>query len=192
MVNDFEAVDSEVGQFSGSIVKSPTASSAVDMPASGVVEFRQALVEKYYKGSKGLISALRDVGDDGITGLLTALIEQVIQETDHLLGNELVSTHNGDLRDASIISFKRAEVLEKAIKAVQTKRDIEKQSGLDVDSPHMEIVFRYFMEVARDALEAIAATEEQHDLFFRSVIEQTNNWKKDIKDRVLSATAEAG
>jgi len=96
------------------------------------------------------------------------------------------------LRDASIISFKRAEVLEKAIKAVQTKRDIEKQSGLDIDSPNMEIVFRYFMEKASESLILMGSTAEQKDLFFRAIVDKTGNWKKDLKERLLDAANSVG
>jgi len=186
VTDEFVEVDKEASGFSGSIAVIQKDTS-LPVPVSSVVEFREQLVKKYYGGQQGLVSALREAGETGITGLLTGLIEQVVKETDHLLGNELVATHNGDLRDASVISFKRAEVLEKAIKAVQTKRDIEKQSGLDIDSPNMEIVFRYFMEKASESLILMGSTAEQKDLFFRAIVDKTGNWKKDLKERLLDA-----
>lgn len=73
-----------------------------------VVEYRAQLVKQYHNGSPSLVEKIRKAGKEDIESLLVALIEEVVKETDHLLGNELVATQNGDLRDSSIISFKRA------------------------------------------------------------------------------------
>jgi hypothetical protein len=108
----------------------------------------------------------------------------MVQETDHLLGNELVATENGELRDASIISFKRVEALEKTAKAVQTKQAFEKEIGLDIDSPAMMIVFRYFMSKVKMALMKVNAPDDMSDLFFRALSEAMSDWKKDLKTQM--------
>ena len=130
MSDDFEKMDSEVGV---TAVQTLPPSSGMIRPASDVIQFRNKLVEEYHKGAPSLAARLRAAGKEDLESYIVAMIDEVIQETDHLLGNELVATHNGDLRDASVISFKRAEVLEKAIKAAQTKQQFEKQGGIDVD-----------------------------------------------------------
>lgn len=152
------------------------------MPAN-VVEYREQLVTKYHEGSPSLIKKLRQAGKEDAESLVVALLDEVIKETDHLLGNELVATQNGDLRDASIISFKRAEVLEKAIKSVQERQDKERTGGVDVDSPSMMIVIRFFMAKARDAFDMMGVGDEVRDLFFRTFSEVMDNWKKDLRDK---------
>lgn len=190
-MNEFEEADADAGVLSAQVVKREETS--IDMPQSGVVEFREKLVEKYYEGRRGLVEALRvGASDASLDAILWGLIEQVLKETDHLLGNELVATHNGDLRDASVISFKRAEVLEKAIKAVSTKRELEKESGIDLESPMMEVVFRYFMEKTKEALDAIKVGNDANDLFFRTIMENTSEWKKELKNRMISLRNGAG
>jgi len=174
---DFEDADQDVGVLTA-VGKSQQRGLA---PVSGHVEYRQQLVSKYHQGSKNLVERLRSNGRDDAEALLLSLINEMVQETDHLLGNELVSTENGELRDASVISYKRAEVLEKAIKAVQAKSQFEKESGIDLDSPMMMIVFRYFMSKVKQTLVRVNAPDDMSDLFFRSLSESMADWKKELK-----------
>jgi hypothetical protein len=175
---EFEIADKEAGV--GEMVVSSPSSRDV-LPARNAVEYRDQLVAKYHQGAKGLVDKLRSSGRNDAEALLLSLINEVIQETDHLLGNELVATENGELRDASIISFKRAEVLEKAIKAVQTKQQFEKEQGLDLDSPAMMVVFRYFMSKVKVALVQVNAPDDMSDLFFRTLSAAMAEWKRDLK-----------
>ena len=111
------------------------------------------------------------------------MIDEVVGETDNLLGNHLIATENGELRDASVISYKRAEVLEKAIKAVASKQALEKESGIDVDSPSMVIIFKYFMNKVMDVFTKIEIPAEQRDVFFRTLGEETENWKRELREQ---------
>ena len=154
--------------------------------SSGVVEYRKGLVEQYHNGAPTLIERLKQLGTDNSEALLVALIDEVIVETDHLLGNELVATENGELRDASVISFKRAEVLEKAIKAVQAKKEFERESGFDIDSPAMMVIFRFFMAKAKDSLDRMGIEDEAKDLFFRVLGEEMDSWKKELREEFES------
>ena len=181
MSDDFEKMDSEVGV---TAVQTLPPSSGMIRPASDVIQFRNKLVEEYHKGAPSLAARLRAAGKEDLESYIVAMIDEVIQETDHLLGNELVATHNGDLRDASVISFKRAEVLEKAIKAAQTKQQFEKQGGIDVDSPAMMIIFRFFMSKAKETFNRMGVDAEIPDLFFRMFGEVTGDWKKDLRQSI--------
>lgn len=163
----------------------PPRDTSMVRPPSDVIAFRQQLIEQYHKGAPSLSARLKKAGKEDMEALVVAMIDEVIQETDHLLGNELVATNDGDLRDASVISFKRAEVLEKAIKAVQTKQLFEKQGGgIDIDSPSMMIVFRFFMVKAKETFQRMGVDVEIHDLFFRMFGEVTNNWKKELRENL--------
>ncbi len=152
------------------------------LPAN-IVEYRNQLVEQYHEGAPSLIHRLRKAGKEDAESLVVALLDEVIKETDHLLGNELVATQNGELRDASIISFKRAEVLEKAIKTVQQKQDKERTGGVDVDSPAMMVVIRFFMAKASDSFERMSVGDEVKDLFFRTLGDVMDDWKKDLREK---------
>jgi len=177
---DFDVADEEAEEMGTVSVLPPRGTASLSFPANPV-EYRNQLISRYHQGAKNLVEKLRVSGRDDAETLLLALITEMVQETDHLLGNELVATENGELRDASIISFKRVEALEKTAKAVHTKHAFEKESGLDIDSPAMMIVFRYFMSKVKIALMKVNAPDDMSDLFFRSLSEAMSEWKKDLK-----------
>lgn len=177
--DDFERADRDAGV---EVLPAERPGRNLARGANDVMAYRTQLLERYHAGVSSLVERLRRSGKEDMESLVVALIDEVVQETDHLLGNELVATQNGELRDASVISYKRAEVLEKAIKAVQAKQEFEKQSGIDVDSPAMIIVFRFFMSKARDAFDRISVGAEVSDLFFRTFGEIMENWKKELRE----------
>ena len=184
--DEFEKADMEAGvplRESNVEVMSPERkNTAITGRTSDIMAYRQQLVEAYHSGAPNLVKRLTEAGKNDMNSLLIALIDEVVRETDHLLGNELVATQNGELRDASVISFKRAEVLEKAIKAVQAKQESEKVNGINVDSPVMMTVFRFFLSKAHECFEEMDVGTEVSDLFFRTLAEATENWKKELRE----------
>ena len=188
-MNEFEKADSEVG-----VMEPPPRMGSPDgavsvmkpgkmLPASDIIEFRETLLKKYYGGKTRLADKLKAEGRDDVESLLVSLIDEIIVETDNLLGNELLATHNGDLRDATVISVRRSDILEKAIRAVQAKMEFEKEGGIDVDSPSMMVVIRFFMSKAKEAFQQIGAEDEQSDLFFRTFGDLMEEWRKELRER---------
>lgn len=147
-----------------------------------MLQFRKQLLKQYYEGAEGLAEKLHAAGKEDLESLVVALLGEMVKEGDNLLGNELIAMHNGELRDSSVISFKRTEALEKAFKATQTKQQFEKQSGIDLDSPAMMSVFRFFMSKAKETFDRMGVGPEIPDLFFRRFGEVTNDWKKELRD----------
>jgi len=157
--------------------------STVVLPEN-IIEYRNKLVQEYHRGAVGIIERLRGSGKGGDwEAIALTLLEEIVRETDHLLGNELVSAHNGDLRDSSIISFKRAEVLEKAFRQIQARLEAERIGGLDVDSPAMNTIFTFFMSKAKETFNRMNVGTEISDLFFSTYGEVTENWKKELRDQ---------
>lgn len=186
MADDFDNMDKE-GQSSpqGETQLVPHNSDGT-VDQGNIASYRDELVNKYHQGSQSLIERLQQSGNEDGNALLMTLIDEVIKETDNLLGNHLVATENGDLRDASVISYKRAEVLEKAIKAVQSKQQIDQESGIDVDSPSMMIVFRYFMRKAKEVFSKIDMPDEQVNLFFQTFSNEMTDWKRELREELES------
>jgi hypothetical protein len=182
--NDFEEADVESGVVSPPVVMPPAVrqTTAPALPVN-VIEYRNRLIQEYHKGADSIIERLRKTDKDGeLESLAILLLEEIVKETDHLLGNELVSAYNGDLRDSSIISFKRAEVLEKAIKTIQARMELDRVRGIDVDSPAMNTIFRFFMLKAKQTFDRMNVGTEISDLFFSTYGEVTENWKKELRD----------
>lgn len=176
MSDEFENADAEAG-----VEVLPARVGKPD--GQDVMAYRRDLVEQYHKGAPSLLARLRKDGKQDMESLVISLIDEIIGETDELKGNQLVALQNGELRDASVISFKRAEVLEKAIRAVQTKQQFEKDGGIDIESPSMMVIFRFFMEKSREAFSKMSVGDEISDLFFRTFGEIMENWKKELRSK---------
>jgi hypothetical protein len=155
-----------------------------EYPPQDIVELRQKLIEKYHEGSASLLDRLSKQGKDTLDALLVCLVDEIIKETDSLLGNELVAAHSGNLRDASVISFKRAEVIEKALKAIQAKQVFERESGIDVFSPSMAVVFKYFMGKVHEAMVRLKYEDEAKDVFFKTLGGIMTGWQKELQEEL--------
>ena len=160
----------------------PESSALAEQAPKDLMELRERLVSTYHEGAASLIEKLRREGRDSLESLVPALVEEIISETDSLLGNELVATRQGSLRDASIISFKRSEVIGMAIKAVQAKQQFERESGLDVNSPSLIVVFKYFMGKVKQVMDLMETDDEFNDTFFRMLGDAMDGWKKELKE----------
>ena len=180
-----EATIEEAQEVSAELMPPPSLSPAVASIGSpgGVISERDSLVQQYHDGAPSLIEMIKAGGREDAEGFILALIDELIRETDNLLGNELYSTKNGDLKDATIISFKRAEVLEKIIKALQKKQDAASNEDIDLDSPTVAVLTRYLMGKVKETFEKIGAPTEMADQFFQSLNEETENWKKEVKEQ---------
>jgi hypothetical protein len=179
-VSDFDKMDAEAGV--AEVIPNTSTPPDAIVGVGGTAEYRDNLVKKYHKGSDSLTARLQAEGLSDNESLLLALIQEMVKETDNLLGNELIAIENGSVRDSSVISAKRAEILEKAIKAVQSKQAFEKESGIDIDSPSMVVIFKYFMGKVKDVFENMGTSPEQRDIFFRTLGDETENWKKELRE----------
>jgi hypothetical protein len=154
---------------------------------TGLMGYRDGLVQRYHNGAASLLSRMEKEGCNSAEQLVMALVREVIGETDHLLGNELIATENGNIRDASVISGKRSEVLQAAIKAVQTKQALEKEgmsTAVDVDSPSMVVVFKFFMSKVKSCFSRMCMDDEMCNTFFQTWKMQTQAWKKELKAEI--------
>lgn len=187
-MDDFEKMDAEAGvqvmeavPIGGTVINPEPSLPA--RAGSNMIEYRDQLVKDYHGGADSLVKRLADEDKSDTESLLTALIHEVIRETDHLLGNELIASQNGDHRDSSVISYKRVEAMEKAIKAVSAKRALERESGIDLDSPSMQVIFRFFMAKVNDTLTQMNVADEMKDIFFATIGDEMDSWKKDLKEK---------
>ena len=186
--SDFEVADREAGATVMGIEDASVARRGEvglgKVPAN-VMQYREELIREYHGGLPSLLDRLRSEGKDNYEDLIVALYDEIVKESDNLLGNGLVATHNGDLRDASVISVKRAEIIEKALRAVSDKQKFEQSRGtFDVDSAAMLDVFRFFMSKAKETLVHMGVDSEMNDLFFQTFAEIAANWKKELKEKL--------
>jgi len=180
-MSDLENIDAELMPVSAALEERSVPESQVDAPKD-LMELRERLVTKYHDGAPSLIDKLKKEGRDSLESLVPALVEEIIGETDSLLGNELIAAQQGSLKDSSAISFRRSEVAMMAIKAVQAKQQFERESGLDVNSPSLLVVFKYFMAKVKHVMDLMETDDEFNDTFFRMLGDVMDGWKRELKE----------
>lgn len=194
--DDFEKADAQAGVTPGAkveVMAPERKNTAITGRTSDIMVYRQQLIEQYHDGAANIFQRLKEAGQDDRNAVVLALIDELIRETDHLLGNELVATQNGELRDASVISVKRSEVLEKAIIRLQLKQEADKSRGMDidVDSSEMKAVFRFFLAKVKECFEKMNMGNEVSDLFYKTFADATEDWKREIRE-YLEETSRSG
>jgi len=160
--------------------------SVQERDKSPIVQERDKLVKAYFSDDKSLADKIIDDGSIDFEAAVAVLLHELVRESDNLLGNQLFATNNGEIRDASIISHKRAQVIQMAVKTIQHKGKFDREYSreVDLDSPAMAIVFRYFLQKVKDVFYQIDFEGEQMDVFFRQFSKSTENWKKELKGKL--------
>jgi len=117
--------------------------------------------------------------------LIRSLLVELAREIDNLAGNRVIATENGEFEKATIISSKRTEMVDRAIKAIMAKKEFEANTSIDVESPSMRIVFQYFLEKCQESFAKAGMNSEISDTFFRNFNDICgSSWKKELKRRI--------
>jgi hypothetical protein len=179
-MNDFNKADQEAEELV-SVGDIFSAKGEVASPPQDIFEHREQLIRRHYNGESSLLDKLKNEDRSDIEELVMALLDEIIKESDNMLGNGLLAMADGNLRDASVIGYKRTEIMEKAIKAIQAKHAINKDRGIDVNSPHMVAIFRYFMRKTQEVFTKLQLGDELTDTFFRILGDEMSNWQRELK-----------
>lgn len=100
---------------------------------------KQSIMDKV-KGSPSPVSS---------DALMNLLIEEILDETETLLGNSLVLTEDGNLHDATSVTVKRADLLKAIADIVAKKKELNQKDGdVDLNSP----AFMIFQKLCFDKL----------------------------------------
>lgn len=155
-----------------------------------ILSERTDLVKKYYGESSSFFEKLKKSQGTGenIDELVGIIIEEIAKESDNLLGNSLIFTKDGNLHDASVISVKRADMLETLTKVLQRKKEMFIiSSKIDYDSPVFKIFQIICFEKLTAILDALTLDVEMKQLIVSRWVDSMKDWQKEIKLRVDNA-----
>ena len=146
-------------------------------------DYRKSLVKEYHKECESLVEKIftKDLSSSDMIGLLA---QEIAGESDNLLANHLIATEGNHLKEASIIQKQRAEVLKDIVKIIQTQKAIETQNSIDVNSPSMAIVFRYFFSSLKDAMDELKYDNDQMDVLINECVRMMGDWRKELKKKI--------
>ena len=176
--HEAEIVDSETPVIRSTL--SPATKKSGDIFAE-----RTELVNKH---AGSLYDRIKGNGDD-LNITFSVVIEEIIKETDNLLGNSLMFTQDGKLHDASTVSVKRSEILETLTRVLQRKKELFTNSSyVDYDSPVFNVFQMVCFERLTNVLDKLNMDVEQKQLVVTQWVDSMKDWQKDVKSRMDNVT----
>lgn len=183
MKNEDDFTEVEMVEDGSELVKSSL--SSVVRKSDDVFEVRKELIEKHSGFLYEKVKGRREDADQ----ILSVVIDEIIKETDNLLGNSLIFTQEGKLHDASTVSVKRSEILETLTRVLQKKRDLFSNSGVvDYNSPVFKVFQMVCFEKLTSVLDSLNMDNEQKKIIVSKWVESMSDWQKDVKMRMDNVT----
>lgn len=151
--------------------------------SSDKIAYHEKRIRTHYNGDS--LADMINNDDISTESLIRSLLLELAREIDNLAGNRIIATENGELEKATIISSKRTEMVDRAIKAIMAKKEFEATTSIDVESPSMRVVFQYFLEKCQESFAKSGMNSEISDTFFRNFNDICGaTWKKELKRRI--------
>lgn len=158
----------------------------------GVVKFRgddlfeerNNLVKKHSPSGTLIERLSRE--DINAEDAFTELIKELAESIEVLKGNELLFTSSGNLRDASVLTFKRVESIEKMLVAIQNKHKLIREETINLDSPYIRVLITYFFDKLDESCEKSGLDAESKNVLLNTFSVACQKWKKEVKTKILS------
>ena len=157
--------------------------SDIDKPEidGDIISYRKKLVEQYRRNRRGIKDLLRN-GRLSIDDTLMLIAEEILEESESLLGNELITTEDGDLEKATSISVKRTDVLKSVADILAKKRELnQRDADVDLNGPAFMIFQKMCFDKMTAVLEELNFDKEMVHLILSKWVNKLQNWGKELK-----------
>lgn len=153
---------------------------------SDISEYKDQLVEKYRKKQPGVLQKIEKNPNLSSDEIMGSIVEDILRDSESLLGNQLIFTEEGNLRDATTITINRSNLL-KAVADIAAKRKELNQKANDVDlnSPAFMLFQKMCFEKMVGALEELEfLDEEEIQLVLDKWAKSMSDWGKELKAKL--------
>ena len=164
------------------IFKDPYASKA---PAvSQMRGIKKQMLEAYRQENAGILEKLeKSPAGYNTDQLLNLIIEEMLNTTEDLQGTSLVMESEGNLKDASSVTVKRADLLRLIAEIVSRKKELHQRTGeLDLNSPAFFMFQRLCFEKMVEAFESLNVDGEMVNSVLSVWQDKMRNWDKDLRE----------
>lgn len=150
---------------------------------SSMRDVKQALLKEHRKYRKGILEQLERSNTGFNTDQLQNLIiEDMLLSTEDLQGASLLLENEGNLKDASAISIKRADLLKLVSDIVSKKRELSQRSGeVDLNSPAFCIFQKLCFDKMVESMEELKIESEMVNLLLTRWQAKMKDWGKELK-----------
>jgi len=163
----------------------------VSVSGDNLMKEKQRLVAKHHGGSESLVRRIRS-GEISPEEAMNSIITDLLGETDSLKGSELLFAQEGNLRDATTVTVKRVEALEKVAKTLHRRHLMTHEEVINLDSPYVRLLVSWFLRKVNNCLLELKYPQEAVDVFFGKLQLLTDDWKKEVKREMLALQEQRG
>ncbi|MCK9154677.1 MAG: hypothetical protein M0P12_01035 [Paludibacteraceae bacterium] len=146
------------------------------------LSYKNKKIREFYNGQT-LTEKLASK-DMTLEDILDSLVSEYVREIDNLAGNIAMADEIGNIESSSVISTKRAEIVDKMLKAFMARKEFDAQSSIDVNSPSMKIIWRFFMMKCQESFAKSGFSIEISNIFFQNLTEVMGDWRKELKRQI--------
>lgn len=150
---------------------------------SSLRDIKQKLLADHRKYRKGILDRVErsNVGFN-TDQLLNLIIEDMLNSTEDLQGSMLMMESEGNMKDASILTIKRADLLKLVAEIVSKKKELSQRSGeVDLNSPAFCIFQKLCFDKMVESLEEMKTDPEMLNLILTRWQGKMKNWGSELK-----------
>ena len=154
-----------------------------------VNSYRDTLVEKYRGKHKGILQKIKSSTGVSSDEILVSIVEEILLESEDLLGTRLMFSEEGSLHDAASVTVKRSDLLKSVADIVTKRKELnQRASDIDLNSPAFMVFQKLCFDKMIAALSDLNIDDEMIQLVLSKWSKQMEDWGKELKNKLEEMT----
>ena len=149
-------------------------------------QLKQDLLREYRKSNPSIIEGVQEsnTGFDA-DALFRNIIKDLVNGTESLMGTSLLMEAQGELRDASAVAIKRADLLRLIADILSRQKELHQKAGeVDFNAPPFRLFQKLCLDKLIESLAALKVDNEMVTLILKEWQGRMSEWDKDLKKMI--------
>ena len=153
--------------------------------SGSVQQRRDNLIAEYRKRKRGIIDSVRAGEVENSDGLISLIVDDLLSESENLMGNSLYFMDEGELHDSTAVTIKRADLLKTIADILVKKRELnQKDADVDLNSPAFQIFQKICFNKMTTVLEELSFDSEMKQLILSKWSIAMRDWGKELQNEL--------
>ena len=162
-----------------------------NLPA--VRKMKLGILREFRRGTPGIVDGVVETGAGYDTDILFKnIIKDLLIGTEDLLGTSLLLEAQGDIKDASAILVKRADLLRLITDIILRQKELQQRGGeTDYNSPAFRLFQKLCFEKLIEALETLNVDNALSSMILKEWQKGMADWDRELRRMVKEQEQEA-
>lgn len=149
-----------------------------------ISRYKESLVGQYRTKNEGILQKLKAGVNLNSDEILSLIAEEILLESEELLGTRLLFENEGNLQDATTVTVKRSDLLKAVADIVAKRKELNQRSDVDLNSPAFMIFQKLCFDKMVDALHDLRFDDEMIQLILTGWAKGMEDWGKELKAKL--------